>query len=81
VQVNVVRIGNSRGIRISKRVLEQCQIEETVEMEIKGSKIILSPTRRRPREGWTAAARQMSQAGDDALLLPDVFDDEVEVEW
>jgi antitoxin MazE len=80
MHVSVVQIGNSRGIRIPKRVLDQCEITDTVDLEVKGRRIILEPVRRRPREGWAAAAQQMREAGDDVLLMPDVFEDDPEVD-
>ncbi|MBI3097724.1 MAG: AbrB/MazE/SpoVT family DNA-binding domain-containing protein [Planctomycetes bacterium] len=80
MNVSVVRIGNSRGIRIPKRILEQCRISGSVDLRVKGSRIILEPVRRRVREGWEEAARQARQRGDDVLLLPDVFAEDVEPE-
>lgn len=35
-----------------------------------------SEPRRRPREGWSEAFKEMHQNGDDELLMPDVFEDE-----
>ncbi|MCC6410713.1 MAG: hypothetical protein IT270_03585 [Saprospiraceae bacterium] len=31
------------------------------------------------RQGWEAAFRRMHEAGDDALIIPDVFDDEIDM--
>jgi antitoxin MazE len=81
MNLKVVRIGNSRGIRIPKSVLDQCQIEESVKLMVRAQKIIIEPVKQRPREGWESAARQMHEAGEDALLIPDVFQDEAEEAW
>ena len=54
---------------------------ETVDLKAKRGQIVLEPIRRRPRDGWDRAAREMHEAGDDVLLIPDVFEDDVEVEW
>jgi len=81
MNIKIVRIGNSRGIRIPKEILDRCQVEEAVDLRVEKNKIVLEPLRKKPRERWEAAARQMHEVGDDALLMPDVFDDDVEVEW
>jgi antitoxin MazE len=81
MKLKVVPIGNSRGVRIPKPVLEQCKINEAVELQIEGGRIVLSPAQARPRQGWAVAAERMHEVGDDALLIPDVFVDDIEVEW
>lgn len=78
--INVVRIGNSRGIRIPKRVLADCGIGASVELRARGRKIILEPVARKVREGWEEAAKRARTRGDDALLIPDVFVDDVDPE-
>jgi len=55
MQVNVVKIGNSRGIRIPKKVLDQCQVDDVLELTVKENNILLRPVHRKPREGWAAA--------------------------
>jgi antitoxin MazE len=76
----LVAIGNSRGIRIPKAILQQCEMSDEVELSVEGRQIILSPTSKEPREGWRAAAKRMADAGDDELLIPDVFEDDIDVE-
>jgi antitoxin MazE len=80
MKARLVAIGNSRGVRIPKTVLEQCEMTEEVEMAVEGQRIILSPLKKNKREGWRAAAEKMSIAGDDALIIPDVFEDDVTVD-
>ena len=80
--VNVVPIGNSKGIRIPKSVLEQCQITREVDMEIENGKIILKPIRRKSRAGWKEQFIEMNQNQDDNLIIPDVIDiDAEDWEW
>ena len=80
MRVNVVRIGNSKGIRIPKAILGQCEISEAVDMVVEGRRIILTPAAAEPRRGWRAAAERMRDAQDDGLLIPDVFEDDLDVE-
>jgi antitoxin MazE len=45
VKTSLVRIGNSQGIRIPKRVIEQCGFDERVEMRVEGQSLIITPAR------------------------------------
>jgi antitoxin MazE len=81
MKLSVVRIGNSKGIRIPKPLLDQCQITEAVDLKIEGKRIVLTPVKSKPRQGWAAEAVRMHEAGDDALLIPDVFEEDVDVPW
>ena len=47
----VVRIGNSKGIRLPKVLLEQCHITDSVDVEVKNNNITLK-SHRQPRRGW-----------------------------
>lgn len=78
----IVRIGNSRGIRIPKALLEQADLPEQVELQAEPGRLVVTAARS-PRAGWAEAARRMHAAGDDVLLDPpqsSTFDDE-EWEW
>jgi antitoxin MazE len=80
--VNIVQIGNSKGIRIPKAVLEQCNVGSELSMEIENGKIVLEPVRRRPRQGWAEAFQQMHANAEDELLIDDAVDlDLDEWEW
>ena len=80
MRLAIVSIGNSKGIRIPKAVLDKYQMKDSVEVEMRDDAIVLKPIRK-PREGWEEAFRQMHQNGDDKLLIPDVFDDEIWEAW
>jgi len=80
VKVKVVAIGNSRGIRIPKAILAQCEISDAVHLVVEGQQIVLTPAQVEPRAGWHEAAERMARRGDDRLLIPDVFEDE-DLDW
>lgn len=67
MKARVVRIGNSRGIRIPKVLLDQLGIGDDVELSVRGDGLTIRPGRR-PREGWAEAFRQMAAHGDDRIL-------------
>ncbi len=82
MRANIVRVGNSRGLRIPKTILEQCHIRDTVELSIERGRLIVQPVSD-VREGWAEAARTMAERGEDDLLdagTPTTFDEE-EWEW
>jgi antitoxin MazE len=82
MQLNIVQIGNSKGIRIPKAILEQCQIEDQVDLEVENGRIILEPKKKTPREGWGKAFKDMASNEDDALLIDDSVDIEIDHwEW
>jgi antitoxin MazE len=67
MKAQIVRIGNSLGIRIPKPFLQQSGIAKEVDIEVQGNQIVVKALRR-PREGWDESFRQMSRKGDDRLL-------------
>ena len=77
MKAELVRIGNSRGIRIPKPLIEQCGLGETVELRVANDCLIISPERQ-PRQGWNDAFRASGRVLDDELLLeiaePSEFD-------
>lgn len=78
----IVRIGNSRGIRIPKALIDQAELPDEVELQAEPGRLVVRATRT-PRDGWETAAQAMRAAGDDELLdLPqaNAFDEQ-EWEW
>lgn len=80
MEVSIVQIGNSKGIRFSKTIMEKYNFSDTVDLILEKGQIIIRPLSR-PRKGWDEAFKQMSKNGDDRLLFNDVFDDENLEEW
>jgi antitoxin MazE len=67
VRSKVVKIGNSRGIRIPRALLEQAGLSDDVEMTIEGDKLIIHSAHN-SRRGWEAHFKSMAAQGDDQLL-------------
>jgi antitoxin MazE len=82
MKVNLVAIGNSKGIRIPSAILKQCSIENHVELEVEKNRVVLKSIKARPREGWDKAFRLMHERKDDTLLFNEVVDIEAnDWEW
>lgn len=75
MKIKIVDIGNSKGIRLSKTILEKYQIADYMDIKLEEDHIKLIPINT-PRQGWDDAFQLMHENNDDNLLLPDVFDDE-----
>jgi len=80
MKISVVQIGNSRGVRIPKAVLEQCNIKDEVDLEVEHGKLILKPTVDKPRQGWEQQFAAMSENEDDRLLIDDALELDVD-DW
>jgi antitoxin MazE len=67
MKTKIVRIGNSRGIRIPKLLIEQTGLSGEVEIRAKHDSLVITPARA-VRAGWARAFSEMAKRGDDALL-------------
>jgi antitoxin MazE len=78
MKASIIPIGNSKGIRIPKAVLKQCEVE----LEVEKNRIIIKPVKRIPRRGWERAFREMAKRRDDRLIIADDIDADVsDWEW
>ena len=80
MQISIVQIGNSKGIRLSKTVIEKYNIQDTLELILEKDFIILKP-KTASRKGWEKAFKKMHENGDDKSLITEVFKDENFEEW
>ncbi|WP_192821463.1 AbrB/MazE/SpoVT family DNA-binding domain-containing protein [Rufibacter sp. LB8] len=80
MEVSIIQIGNSKGFRLPKAILERYNIKDKVEMILEKGQIVLKPIDQ-PRKGWDLAFKKMHESGEDQLLLNDVFEDENFEEW
>jgi antitoxin MazE len=55
--VKLVRIGNSRGIRLPKSVIEQAKLGDEVELVVRDHEVVLKSLEH-PRAGWHEAMRR-----------------------
>lgn len=80
MEISVIPIGNSKGIRLTKTLIDKYNIKDTVELILEKGYIILKP-KATPRKGWDKSFKKMHEKGDDKLLIDDVFNDENFEEW
>jgi antitoxin MazE len=76
----IIRIGNSRGIRIPHIMLEQAGLTDKVELKVEGNQLIIHSADS-PRHGWGDHFAAMARQGDDQLLAETTPTQWDEDEW
>jgi len=80
MKARIVRIGNSRGIRLPKSLIEQAGLGEEVELRVQEGAILIQATTG-TRAGWAAAAQRLAAEEGGGIVdepTPTRFD---ETEW
>ncbi|MCK9270460.1 MAG: AbrB/MazE/SpoVT family DNA-binding domain-containing protein [Bacteroidales bacterium] len=75
MEIPIIQIGNSKGFRLSKTLIEKYNIKDKVEVILEKGFIILKPIPS-PRKNWEKAFKKMNDQDDDQLLIDDVFENE-----
>ena len=68
MEIPVIQIGNSRGIRLSKTILDKYDIRDMVDLELRKNHIHITPLNQ-PRKGWDKEFIEMNAKGEDTLLF------------
>ncbi|WP_420635018.1 AbrB/MazE/SpoVT family DNA-binding domain-containing protein [Candidatus Palauibacter sp.] len=80
METRLIQIGNSRGIRIPKTLVEAAGLDAPLRLRVVDSGLLIERAND-PRAGWADAARDLRDRGDGGLLdsaVPTAFD---ESEW
>jgi antitoxin MazE len=80
MKARLIRIGNSRGVRLPKTIITQAGLTEEVELGVRDGAVVIARVTT-TRSGWASAAREMRHRDEDRLLAPPTptrFDEE---EW
>ncbi len=68
MKTRLVRIGNSRGVRIPKPLIIEAGLTDEVELHVRDGGIMIASAAR-PRRDWAEAARLGHERGDDRPLI------------
>lgn len=79
-RTRIIQIGNSKGIRVPKMLLQHAQLPEEVELLAEQGRLIVRAARR-ARAGWAEAAKAMHARSDDQLLDPRTASEFDDTEW
>jgi len=80
MKTKIIRIGNSRGVRIPKPLLEQAGLADQVILRVIDDGIVIESADK-PRANWAEAASVLHGRGEDGLLDEPVETDFDETEW
>ena len=80
MELSIIKIGNSKGIRLPKTLIEKYKLKDKAELILENGYFILKPISN-PRKGWEKAFKEMNENGEDRLLFNDVFENEDSEEW
>ncbi|ANQ52177.1 AbrB/MazE/SpoVT family DNA-binding domain-containing protein [Flammeovirga sp. MY04] len=80
MEAKIIQVGNSKGIRLSKTILEKYNISDKVKLILKEDSIVITPITS-PRQGWSEAFKSLSEDNAEEPLIDDFFDDEQNEEW
>lgn len=75
MHISVIRVGNSKGIRLSKTLLDKYNIMDKVELVLEKDFIVLKPIPQ-PRKNWDLSFKEMHKNGDDQLIIDSVLEDD-----
>ncbi|MFN8878149.1 MAG: AbrB/MazE/SpoVT family DNA-binding domain-containing protein [Gemmatimonadota bacterium] len=75
MKTRLVRIGNSRGLRLPKPLLEQAGLEDEVEIRVEAGAHVIAPAAT-ARAGWAEAAAKFGPSGLVDAPSATRFDDE-----
>jgi antitoxin MazE len=82
MRARLQRIGNAQGVVIPNSVLSQVGFAHDVEIDVHGETVVISKPKRHPREGWDAASRAITAAGNDRLVWPEFANtDDAKLKW
>jgi antitoxin MazE len=80
MEASIIKIGNSKGLRLSKTILEKYQIKDKVELILEKGQIILRPVDT-PRKNWGKQFKEMAEHNEDTLIIDDIFEEDTFEEW
>ncbi|MEO6333424.1 MAG: AbrB/MazE/SpoVT family DNA-binding domain-containing protein [Pyrinomonadaceae bacterium] len=75
MKAQIIRIGNSQGVRIPKTMIEDGKLSGEVELELHEDGILIRSLRK-PRASWDTAFKAVSDIDDDQQVaaLPTEFE-------
>ncbi|MBM3713179.1 MAG: AbrB/MazE/SpoVT family DNA-binding domain-containing protein [Actinobacteria bacterium] len=77
---NLIKIGNSKGIRINSSIIKECELKGEVEIKVVDKKIIIEAVKE-PRAGWDKSFEDMHEKNEDTLLITDANTFDKDWEW
>jgi antitoxin MazE len=67
MKARLVQIGNSRGIRLPKPIIEEAQLADEVDIHVREGSIVIT-SMAKPRAGWADSAKKLRDQNADVLM-------------
>lgn len=67
MKTKLIAIGNSRGVRLPKPLIEEAGLSDEVDLRVRAGAIVITSAPS-ARQGWTEAAKLMHSRNEDHLL-------------
>jgi len=67
MRADIIKIGNSKGLRIPKAFLEQCGMKTSVDLRVEDHSLVVTPYEK-TRDEWEEKFKLMAKNEDDAPL-------------
>ena len=80
MKTRLIQIGNSRGVRLPKPIIDQAGLTEEIDLEVRDGMIVIA-SQSVPRAGWAEAAKSMRKNQDDQPFEPFPSTKFEEMEW
>lgn len=77
---NLIKIGNSKGVRINSNIIKECELESEVEIKVVDKKIIIKAVKE-PRADWNKSFEDMHKSNEDTLLITNGNTFDKDWEW
>ena len=79
MKTRIIKIGNSKGVRLPKPVLEESGIGDEIEVSVVEETIVIQSARTARKE-WGRKFSEMASEGDDELIFPMLMDSDFDLE-
>jgi antitoxin MazE len=77
---NLIKIGNSKGVRITSSIIKECELGNEVEIKVVDKKVIIEALKE-PRSNWNSSFEKMHKNNEDKLIAEDSHDFDKDWEW
>lgn len=81
MKTKIRKIGNSYGILLSKKMLEQANVKGEVVLSLVDNKIIIEALKNNPRYGWEEALLKEDSLSDREVFFEDFNNQFDKEEW
>jgi len=77
---SLIKIGNSKGVRINSNIIKECELDNEVEIKVVDKKIIIEAVKE-PRADWNKSFQDMHKNSEDVLLISNGNTFDKDWEW